>query len=110
MERNRLQHRAAAGDWDHRAGYVAAIVRGEKNVGGRQLSRLTRAFERRVLAKMLDPAGAIVDGISGVQIGLGATQLTRIPFSARSCARPAVELALAPFWWRGFEAELSFTT
>jgi hypothetical protein len=47
---------------------------------------------------MLDTlSGAIVDGISGVQIGPGATQLTRIPFSASSCPRPAVKLAIAPF-------------
>src|SRR6267378_6163974 len=35
--------------------------------------------------------------INGVQIGPGATQLTRMPLSASSCARPAVKLAIAPF-------------
>jgi len=38
-----------------------------------------------------------VDGISGVQIGPGATQLTRMPLSASSWASPAVKLAIAPF-------------
>jgi hypothetical protein len=38
----------------------------------------------------------MVDGISGVQIGPGATEFTRIPFSASSCASPAVKLAIAP--------------
>jgi hypothetical protein len=36
-------------------------------------------------------------GISGVQTGPGATQFTRMPRSARSCASPAVKFWIAPF-------------
>src|ERR1700712_4532931 len=39
--------------------------------------------------------GAIVEGISGVQIGPGATQLARMPFSASSCASPPVKFTIA---------------
>jgi hypothetical protein len=40
-------------------------------------------------------SGGIVDGISGVQMGPGATLLTRIPLSPNSCARLARKLATA---------------
>ena len=40
-------------------------------------------------------SGGIVDGISGVQMGAGATLLTRIPLSPNSCARLARKLATA---------------
>jgi hypothetical protein len=36
-------------------------------------------------------SSGIVEGISGVQIGPGATAFARMPFSASSCARPAVK-------------------
>src|SRR5436190_3407290 len=39
----------------------------------------------------------IVDGISGVQIGPGATQFARIPFSARIWARFPVKFWMAAF-------------
>src|SRR4051794_12725701 len=38
----------------------------------------------------------MVDGISGVQIGPGATLLARMPRSPSIWARPAVKLAIAP--------------
>jgi hypothetical protein len=34
--------------------------------------------------------------MSGVQIGPGATQFTRISFSAKSCAKPPVKFWIAP--------------
>jgi hypothetical protein len=40
-------------------------------------------------------SGGIVAGMSGVQIGPGATQLTRMPRSASSCPRLAVRFAIA---------------
>jgi len=49
------------------------------------------------LPKSLTLSGGIVEGIRGVQIGPGATQLTRMPLSARSCANPAVKFRIAPF-------------
>src|SRR5215212_2730728 len=45
--------------------------------------------------KLATFSSGIVAGISGVQIGPGATLLTRIPFSPRSCARLAERLAIA---------------
>src|SRR5947209_3494134 len=39
----------------------------------------------------------MVDGISGVQIGPGATLFARIPFSARSWASEAVKFAIPAF-------------
>jgi hypothetical protein len=42
-------------------------------------------------------SSGIVDGISDVQIGPGATLFTRIPRSPSSCARLAVKLAIAAF-------------
>ena len=39
-------------------------------------------------------SSGIVAGMSGVQIGPGATVLTRTPFSARYCARPLVKLTI----------------
>ncbi len=38
-----------------------------------------------------------VDGISGVQIGPGATPWTRMPFSASDCASDRVNDVMAPF-------------
>lgn len=40
--------------------------------------------------------GGMVEGMSGVQIGPGATLFTRMPRSPSSCARPALKLATAP--------------
>jgi len=37
----------------------------------------------------------MVAGISGVQIGPGATQFARMPFSASSCARLPVKFWIA---------------
>ena len=39
-------------------------------------------------------SSGIVAGISGVQIGPGATELTRMPFSATDCARPRVKFTM----------------
>jgi hypothetical protein len=41
-------------------------------------------------------SGGMVAGINGVQIGPGATLLTRMPRSPSSWARPAVKFAIAP--------------
>jgi hypothetical protein len=41
-------------------------------------------------------SSGIVAGMSGVQIGPGATALTRMPRSMVSCASPLVKLTIAP--------------
>src|SRR5215218_4857315 len=45
--------------------------------------------------KLATFSSGMVAGISGVQIGPGATLLTRIPFSPSSCARLAEKFAIA---------------
>src|SRR5213082_527510 len=49
------------------------------------------------LPKFATASCGIVAGMSGVQIGPGATAFARIPFSASICARPAVKFWIAPF-------------
>jgi hypothetical protein len=49
------------------------------------------------LPKLTTDSSDIVDEINGVQIGPGATALTRMPRSASSWARPAVKFWIAPF-------------
>ncbi|MNP60725.1 hypothetical protein D3C76_1558330 [compost metagenome] len=41
-------------------------------------------------------SSGMVETISGVQIGPGATLFTRMFFGPSICARPAVKLAIAP--------------
>jgi hypothetical protein len=41
-------------------------------------------------------SAGMVAGISGVQMGPGATVLTRMPFGASSCDSPVVQLTSAP--------------
>src|SRR5690242_10198530 len=45
--------------------------------------------------KLFTFSGGIVDGISGVQMGPGATLFTRIPLSPNNCARLAEKFAIA---------------
>ena len=61
--------------------------------GGRLIARRLKANGVR---KLFTLSGGMVEGISGVQIGPGATAFTRIPFSPSICARPAVKLETAP--------------
>ena len=48
------------------------------------------------LPKLSTLSGGMVEGISGVQIGPGATAFTRIPLLPSIWARPAVKLETAP--------------
>jgi len=47
-----------------------------------------------------------VDGMSGVQIGPGATPSTRIPFSASAYGRERVKATIAPSWSRNNRANV----
>src|SRR6266496_5118761 len=49
------------------------------------------------LPKFSTLSSGIVDGMSGVQIGPGATLFTRMPFPPKSCARLAAKFAMAAF-------------
>jgi hypothetical protein len=47
--------------------------------------------------KLITFSRGMVEGISGVQIGPGATAFTRMPFSPSFWASPAVKFDTAPF-------------
>ena len=65
----------------HGAGDVAAVVGGEQHVHRGELSGLAGSTERGVLAEGVTFSLGIVEGMSGVQTGPGATLFTRIPRS-----------------------------
>src|SRR6185437_5901407 len=48
------------------------------------------------LPKLATASGGKVEGMSGVQIGPGATEFARIPRLTSNCARPAVKFWIAP--------------
>src|SRR5207247_6679891 len=74
--------RLAAGD-RHRGSRDAAGHRvGWHDVGCCKLHRLTGRCIGTCLPKFFTASSGIVEGISGVQIGPGATALTRMPLSA----------------------------
>jgi hypothetical protein len=58
---------------------------------GAASSRTACSGLRLVFAELLDCIFGIVEGMSGVQIGPGATAFARMPFSASNCARSAVK-------------------
>ena len=86
-----LQKRLSAGDSNGGAGHVARKRIGQHDIGGRQLNGLTRSFHR----DLLRPPQTGWTGMSGVQIGPGATALARMPFSSSICSSPA-EKWIAP--------------
>ena len=69
--------------------YIAAGARCKKNEARRNLFRLAGTPKRYVGTEGLDIFAGYVDGISGVQIGPGATPFTRILFSASACVSDA---------------------
>jgi len=91
-----LQNRPPPGDCNPGSGDVAALVGRQKDINRCELGGLARPAQRSVLAERCDLPGG-VDGISGVQIGPGATLLTRMPLSPSNCARLADRLAMAAF-------------
>lgn len=56
---------------------------------------MARSAKGRVVTEIRDLLLGHVAGISGVQIGPGATLFTRIPFSPNSCAKLAEKFAMA---------------
>ena len=93
VRRSRLQGAPAAGDGYPCPRYVAALVRGQKDIHRRKFGGLTRPALGGVLAEVGNPF-AVVEG-NGVHIGPGATLLTRMPFFPNNCARPAEKFAMA---------------
>jgi hypothetical protein len=93
-----LQDRLAAGHGNGGARDITRQRISQHDLGRRQLRRLARALHWNFLAAFT-ASSVIVEGIRGVQIGPGATALARMPFSARSWARPAVKFWIAPFGW-----------
>ena len=90
-------HNLAAGYGNEGPGHVASQIRGEEDVGARQLCWLPGRPMRVFSPNLAAFSAGIVEGIRGVQIGPGATAFTRIPFSASISARPAVKFKIAPF-------------
>ena len=76
-------------------GHVARLPRRQEHVERRQLGRLRRPAQRRLRPKSPSLSSGIVAGISGVHTGPGATELTRMPFSASCAASPLVNVTIA---------------
>ncbi len=77
-------------------GHVRRIIRRQKQVAGRDFLRLTWTFQRDIRAELATSFAGNVEGISGVQIGPGATPFARMPFSARFCESERVNATIAP--------------
>ena len=91
----RLGDRLAAGHGEHLCGDVAGLLGGEEDVGRRDLRRLPSASQRCALAMACAFSVGMVAGISGVQIGPGATAFTRMPFFRQLLREALVKLWMA---------------
>jgi hypothetical protein len=78
------------------AGHIRRIIAGKKYTADGKFFRLARTPKRHVGTEGLNLFRWIVDGISGGQIGPGATPFTRIPFLASACDSERVNAAIAP--------------
>jgi hypothetical protein len=74
----------SAGHCNCRPRYLARQRIGENDVCGSQLGCPGRLIGT-CLPNFATASSGIVEGMSGVQIGPGATVLARIPFSASNC-------------------------
>ena len=82
----------------HLPGHVAGILAGEEQEARRDLVGLAGPAHRRVLAELGDLLRRLAaDGLSGVQIGPGATPFTRMPFLTRFLASERVKPSDRPF-------------
>ena len=80
------------------ARHVGGVVARQIHVGPREFGRLSGAAERSVLAERREPLGVpSVAGMSGVQIGPGATAFTRMPFGPSSSASAFENATCAAF-------------
>jgi len=83
---------------EHLARHVAGILAGEEQEGGGNFVGLAGAVHGGAFPKCLSLSGlAPPEGLSGVQIGPGATALTRIPSPTRFCESERVKAVIAPF-------------
>jgi hypothetical protein len=89
------QHGPAAGHGPSRTGDITAFVRSQQYVHRCEFGGLARLAKGCVSPKFATFSSGMVAGISGVQIGPGATLFTRIPFSPNSCAKLAEKFAMA---------------
>jgi len=81
----------------HLAGEVGAIIGCKKDVAGATSSGSPGLPSVVSLPNDATLSAGNVDGISGVQIGPGATALTRIPRSAKAFDKERVNATMAPF-------------
>ena len=91
----RSQHGPAAGHRHPRTGDITAFVGGQQYVHRRKVGGLARSARGVSSPKLATFSSGMVAGISGVQIGPGATLFTRMPFSPNSWTRLADKLAIA---------------
>src|SRR4029077_12963771 len=87
-----LQNRPSPRDRNPGTGDVAALIGSQKDIHRCELGCWPARPKGVFSPNEATFSGGIVDGISGVQIGPGATLLTRIPFSPSNCARLADRL------------------
>jgi len=86
----------AAVNMDYLTRNIGAIRRCQKDIRGRDLAWLTSALHQRVAAELADLFGREGSWNHGVQIGPGATSLTRIFLSANDFANAKVNACIAP--------------
>ena len=77
-------------------GHVARAFRREQHVAADQFVRLPRPLSGTFAPNFATCSAVNVDGISGVQIGPGATALTRMSRSASSADSDRVNATIAP--------------
>jgi hypothetical protein len=86
----------AAVGMQHLPGHIRGVVAGQKQETGRDLLGLAGAAHGTSLPKAATCSAGMVAGISGVQIGPGATALTRIPLPTSCWDRLRVKATIAP--------------
>ena len=92
-----LQHRLPARHRHHCPRDVARLVRRQQHEGWCQLLGLSGRASGACWPKLAAFSAAIVEGMSGVQIGPGATQLTRMPRWPSIWDSPPVKFWIAAF-------------
>jgi hypothetical protein len=90
----------AAGLAQDLAGDVIRFLRCEDDVRGCQLGGLPGPPQWVCSPNNSTFSSGMVAGMSGVQIGPGATELTRIPFSVRPAPNAFVNATIQPGWRR----------
>lgn len=89
-------HHFATIHMHHLSAYIRRVIRSKVYVSGSQFIRLPWPLHWLRCAELTYFFSSNVDGMSGVQIGPGATALTRIPFSITFIDSERVNEVIAP--------------